>query len=121
MDEVNRQSIDVGGELVESVQPRFPGAPVVTVGPIRGKFPRVLKRNALAPVVDALSLRPSGPGQPLAQVVENVVGDSNPEWFNCEHGSSRPHRGPTRPQSPARGRPPNQGLSPRPAVAYARC
>ena len=86
MNEVDIEAVDVGGELVEPVEQRFPGAPVVPVGPVRGKFSRVLKRNALAPVVDALAFRPSGLGQPLAQVVKNVIGNGNSERDDVGHG-----------------------------------
>src|ERR1700731_368178 len=77
MDEVDVEPVDVGGELVESVQLRLAGTPVVPVRPIRRELSRVVQRDSLAPVVDALGLGPAGASQPPAEVVEIFIGDGD--------------------------------------------
>src|SRR5690606_34093897 len=63
VDEMNVQTADFGDVVVELVECRLAGAPVVVVGPVLGQFTGVGQRNALTPVVDALGLRPTGAGQ----------------------------------------------------------
>lgn len=60
MDEVDVQSVDFGDELVETVERGLTRPPVVIVGPVVGQLPGVLQRNALASVVHAFGLWPSG-------------------------------------------------------------
>jgi hypothetical protein len=59
VDEVNIQPVDFSHELVEAIERRLSGAPVVTIGPVAGQLAGVGQRDALTPVVDALTLRPS--------------------------------------------------------------
>ena len=65
----------VGDELVEAVEQRLPSAPVVPVGPVAADVLDPGERRALRPVVDRLGVRPAGVPEPVAEVVEHVVGD----------------------------------------------
>ncbi len=85
VDEMDVEPIDLGGVLVEPVQRRLTGAPVVVVGPVVGQLAGVGKGNALAPVVDALGLRPSRLGQPRPQVIEVSVGNGDAKRVDRGH------------------------------------
>src|ERR1700760_2395538 len=82
MNEMDVQTVDLGDELVETVQRRFPRPPVVAVCPILGQLAGVRQRDALTPVIHAFGLRPSGPPQSRPQIVENLVRYGYPEWFH---------------------------------------
>ena len=88
VDEMDVETVDLGCELVEPVQRGFACAPVVFVGPVVGQLTGVAQRDALAPVIDALGLRPSGAGQPLPQVSEISVGNGNAKRIDLGHASS---------------------------------
>jgi hypothetical protein len=75
VDEMDIQSVDLGGELVEAVERGLPRPPVVFVGPVAGQFAGVLQGNALAPVVHAFGLWPTGARQPRSQIIEHGVGN----------------------------------------------
>src|SRR5581483_8280769 len=86
VDEMDVEPVNLRREVIEPVQQGFPSAPVVAVGPIARQLAGVVQRDALAPVVDALTLCPSGARQSLLQVVEVVVGDCNAERGDGSHG-----------------------------------
>jgi hypothetical protein len=93
VDEMDVETVDLGGEVVEPVQRGFACAPVVFTGPVIGQLTGVGERDALTPVVDAFRLRPSGAREPGVQVVKIGVGDLNAEWVDlglaslCSHAS----------------------------------
>src|SRR5271166_5388124 len=85
VDEMDIEAVDFGGELVESVQHGFAGAPVVTVSPVGREFPRVGQGDALAPVVDTLGFRPTGLRQAGLQIVESFGWDSYAKRLEFGH------------------------------------
>jgi hypothetical protein len=87
VDEMDVETVDLGGELVEPVQRDLACAPVVFVGPVIGQLTGVTQRDALRPVVDAFGLRPSGAGQPVLQVGEVGVGNRDAKRVDLGHAS----------------------------------
>ena len=79
VDEVDVEAVDLGPELREAVEPGLRRRPVVLVEPVPAQLADVGERDPLRPVVDGLGLRPPGPAQPLAQVVEIGFGDVDAE------------------------------------------
>jgi hypothetical protein len=79
MDEVDPLAIDGGGELGVPVEPGLPGPPVVPVGPVAGQLLQVPEGHAAGPAHAGQLVRPAGPGQPLAQVVQLGLGDLDAE------------------------------------------
>ena len=86
VDEINWQTVDLGGELIESIQRPFAGPPVVCIGPVGGEFLGVIQRDALAPVVDAFTFGPAGSVQALTQIGQVGVGDRDAEGLHGRHG-----------------------------------
>ena len=86
MDEMDVETVDFGGVVVEAVQRFFACAPVVVVGPVVGQFAGVGQRDALGPVVDAFGVGPAGAGQPGPQVVEIGVGYRDAKRSDLAHG-----------------------------------
>ena len=59
MNEMNREVIDLGHELVKRVHPGLTASPVIRVPPILGKFFDVRERNALGPIIHCFGFRPA--------------------------------------------------------------
>ena len=87
VEEVNIAAIDLGDELIETVQPLLTGPPVVVIGPVRGQFAGVVQGHPLAPVPDTLTIRPAGPVQSVPQIDEVGIGDPDPERSDIGHVS----------------------------------
>ena len=81
MQEVDGESVDIGGVLRETIEQGFPLAPVVPVRPVMAHLFDPGERRALAPVVDHFGLGPAGIAQPRAQIVEYRIADSDTKWF----------------------------------------
>ena len=79
MDEVDVDPVDLGDELVEAVERRLAATPVVPVGPVLDDVLHVRQRDALRPVVDVLTIRPSRVVQAHTQVVEHRFRDIDRE------------------------------------------
>src|SRR5271167_1208709 len=73
------QSIDLGGELVKSVERGLARPPVVFISPITGQITGVSQRNTLAPVVHGFCFWPSSARQTRSQIIEDVVGNIDPK------------------------------------------
>jgi hypothetical protein len=81
------KSVDLVGELRKTIELCLAMAPVVVFSPIAADLLNPLQRRTLPPVVDQLSLRPTGLLQPGLQVVQHVVPDSDTEWLHGgDHG-----------------------------------
>jgi len=85
VNEMNVEAVDLGGELIESVQRGFPRPPVVTVSPVRRQFTGVGQGYALAPVIDALGFRPAGVRQAGLQIIENFGWDIDAKRLEFGH------------------------------------
>jgi hypothetical protein len=79
MQEVDRLPVDDGDELRELVQHRLLLAPVEAVGPVAGQLLEVVEGHPPAPADAGQLGGPAGAGQPLAQVVQVLVGNGDPE------------------------------------------
>ena len=77
--EVDVDAVDLGDELVESVEERLAGPPVVVLRPVGRHLLHIRERDALRPVVDHLRVAPPGVAQARPQVVEVTVGDRHRE------------------------------------------
>ena len=96
---MNVEAVDLGGEMVEPVQRGLACAPVVFTCPVVGQLAGVCQRNALAPVIDALGLRPSGAGQPVLQVGEISVGNRNAKRIDLGPSPSLGNRSSVAPET----------------------
>src|SRR5205085_3192981 len=68
------------------VQPRFLGAPVEGVAPILHELPQVAEIGAVRPRVPWRLIGEAGAGEPVAQVRDCLVGNSQSERFrSCGH------------------------------------
>ena len=72
-------AVEAGAELRQGVDLGLDPSPVVAGPPVLAELLRVLQRDALGPAPDGGRVRPAGPSQALAQVVELGVGDVDPE------------------------------------------
>lgn len=96
MDEVDRQAVDVGDELVEAVQAAFPFTPVVAMPPVIGQISCIGEWHPLAPVVDRLGFWPAGRVESLVEISDRRVGDVDHERVEREgpdHRQSLPQAG----------------------------
>ncbi len=75
MDEVDRLSVDFGGELIESVDPRLLSAPVVTFLPVVCEFADFADVSAIFPRGARQLVRPLGLSQSLPQICEHAIWD----------------------------------------------
>jgi hypothetical protein len=82
VDEMDVKTVDLGGELRETIEQCLAPAPVVVFGPVPADLLNPFQRRALAPVVDQFSLRPTGLSLPGLQVVEDIVPDRDTEWLH---------------------------------------
>ena len=69
-------------EVIESVQPLLPGAPVEIVGPVGEELLQPFQFGALFPTDAGHLIWPSRIAQPRPQIVEHLVGDVNSKWFH---------------------------------------
>ncbi len=76
MDEVNVQTVDLGHELREGVQPRLDLAPVMRP-PVFGDLLDRIEPHALRIVGDRLTIRPAGCGNAPVQILQLLVGGEN--------------------------------------------
>ena len=60
VDEVSVQSVELGCELGEAVEPRLAAPPIVLLGPVLADLLDPFERRALAQVVDEFGFRPTG-------------------------------------------------------------
>ncbi len=88
--EVDVDPVDLGDELIEPVEQRLAGPPVVLLRPVGRDVPHVLEGDSLRPVVDDLRVAPPGVAQAGVQVVEVAVRDRHRERADrVAHGSDR--------------------------------
>ena len=91
VDEVDVDTVDLGHELVEPVEPRLARGPVVLVGPVPAELLHVCQRHALRPVVDDFGVGPAGVVKTPTQVVELGLRDIDRERTDLlghtEHGT----------------------------------
>ena len=73
VNEVNAQSADTRGEVMEPVQLHFRRPPVVAVRPIGGMAPDRSELRALPPAVPVDLVRPSCTGEPVPEIREDFV------------------------------------------------
>src|SRR6187455_1113954 len=86
MNEMDVETVDFGGEVVEAVERFLACPPVVFVGPVVGQLAGVFQWDALVPVVDAFGVRPTGARQPGLEVVEIGVGNRDAKRSDLAHG-----------------------------------
>ena len=77
--EVDREPVERRAELRQRVEPGLGSPPVVLLGPVAAEVLQVGERDALRPVRHGLALGPARSPQPLAQVVEVLLGDLEAE------------------------------------------
>ena len=70
VNEMNVDSVDLGHELRQRVQPRLHLAPVVVGAPVADDFLEFPELNALRPIIDGLLVRPSRGGDASAEIDE---------------------------------------------------
>src|SRR5262249_10652220 len=75
-------------EVIESVEPLLPRAPVELIGPIGDDVLQPLPLGALFPLDAGDLVGPSGTAQALAQIVEDLILDMNAKWFQHEDSSA---------------------------------
>jgi hypothetical protein len=73
LDEVDVESVDHLDEVVEAVEGRLPGSPVVAAGPVAAHLLDVAQRYPLAPVVYRLPIGPAGAVEAADEVGEIIV------------------------------------------------
>ena len=73
VDEVDRLAVDAGAEVVELVEPRLLGAPVVLVAPVRHELAHVGDGSAVLPARAVDLLREAGHRQPEPEVFQRRV------------------------------------------------
>ena len=79
VDEVDVESVDLGQELRERVQPRLEPAEVVVVAPVSDELPHSRQGHALRLIGDGLLLGETRRRQASAQVVELLLGNADLE------------------------------------------
>ncbi len=79
VNEVDRLPVDSGAEVRQIVEPRFLRAPVIIVAPVRDELAQVVDRDPVLPAGFVDLVGETGPRETVAQVVEVVVVDVDPE------------------------------------------
>src|SRR5262245_58260695 len=79
MDEMDPESVELGRELRQVVEPLLAPAPVVTVLPVRAQPAQPVERHTLTPVAHGLDLGPPGAREAVAEVLELFVRDADAE------------------------------------------
>ena len=79
MQEVDRLSVDRGGELGELVERGLVRTPVVVGAPVFGEPVKVSERHTPAPVPSEKVVWPAGPRKPVSQVVDIRLWNIDPE------------------------------------------
>jgi len=82
VDEVDPGAVDLRPVLLELVQFRLLGAPVVPVPPVVYEVPEVAGVRAVVPPSSVDRIRPSRPTEPLPEVVEEGRRDLAPVELN---------------------------------------
>jgi hypothetical protein len=70
VDEADAEAVDLRPELRELVEPLTGGGEVVVLQPVPAQLADPVQRGALRPAAGGRGLRPPGPAQPLAQVLD---------------------------------------------------
>src|SRR5579862_7438271 len=83
MDEVDRLSVDFGGELIQSVDLGLLGAPVVTFLPVVCEFADFADVSAVFPRGARQLVRPLGLSQSPPQICEHAIWDMSFERLDC--------------------------------------
>src|ERR687898_1077119 len=103
---MDANTVELGRELREPCQRLLATAPVVPVLPVRAEAAQPVDGHTLAPVGHGRRLRPPGPGETLAEIVELVVADVEAErGHGVGHGRTlgTGRSSPLRQHAPARG------------------
>src|SRR5262249_21737658 len=74
-------------ELIESVEPLLPHAPIKLIRPVGDNAPQPLQLRALPPLDAGNLIGPPGTAQAHAQIVEHLILDMNAKWFQHENAS----------------------------------
>ena len=74
------KTVDIHLELRKPVEARFAGPPVILFGSVAADLADPCERNALAPVVHQLLLRPARIAQPRLQIRKDLVLNRNTKW-----------------------------------------
>jgi hypothetical protein len=69
-------------EVIESVKPLLPGAPVELLGPVRGQAPQPFQFRALLPPNAGELVRPSRTVKACSEIREYVIRDVNAKLFH---------------------------------------
>src|SRR5437870_4507650 len=72
----------IPNEVVESVEPPFPGTPVELIGPVGHEALQPVQFGALLPAYAGYLVWPSRMAQPCPQIVEHLIRDMNPKRFH---------------------------------------
>src|SRR6185437_1662854 len=83
MNEKNRLSVDLGRELIEAIDARLFGAPVVAILPVACERADFADVGAILPPRAWKLVGPSGLGQAVPQIVEHALGNMNLEGLDC--------------------------------------
>ena len=75
--------VDLGDELVEHVEPRLLGAPVVPVAPVGDEIADLVDRGAVSQPVPGIGVGKAGELEAAAQVVEHRVVDLDAERLDA--------------------------------------
>ena len=70
--------------MVERVELSLPGTPVELIGPVGNEAPQPAQFGALFPSYARYLVGPSSIAQPCPQIIEHLVRDMNPKWFQLQ-------------------------------------
>ena len=72
----------IPNEVLESVEPPFPGTPVELIRPVGHEALQPVQLGALLPAYAGYLVRPSRMAQPCPQIVEHLIRDMNSKRFH---------------------------------------
>jgi hypothetical protein len=81
VNEVDTDAVDHDAPVVEAVDERFGGTPVVPLAPVVDQLTQEAGARAVVPARVSDLLRPAGPFQPSAQIVETSLWDRDRQWL----------------------------------------
>ena len=85
VDEVDRDAVDLGGELWELIESPLVLPPVVGSAPVLGQLPQVTNLHAVVPPGAGDLLGPARPGQSILEIHDHGLLDVDLERFDCLH------------------------------------